>query len=1192
VGVVLSGAASDGAQGIKVIKKHLGTTFSQDEQSAKYGGMPHSAIATGEVDFVLPPAGIAQELARLASKGNPEARVEPSEEPELPEEAEGDLQKILDLVLSATGVDFSQYKQSTIRRRMARRLFVHNFNTLREYLAYLDANPAEIYALYRDVLINVTSFFREPEMFRALTTAISQYIQNRSGEEVFRVWVPGCASGEEAYSMAITAFEALQASGHGLAMQVFGTDISESAIDAARTGVYSEKIQADISPERLRRYFSRVDSGFRIDPQIRERCVFAKHDLAADAPFSQMDLVSCRNVFIYLNAALQQRILPSLHYSLKPDGLLVLGSAETVGSRSDLFGSLDNENRIYRKKPVVSRLNLELKYSEPAQRSPDAWPPKQTQIRTIMDLEGRGARILRDLYAPAGVVIDSDMKVLYSHGQTERYLDQAPGEAGLNLLRLAPQDLVHPLRNVVSAAIAQKQPVHEGGIRVRRSGETQDIKLSVIPLTDEARYCMVLFEDQSLGANGKPARAYSNGDAAGLESHLAVAERELAQTREYLRTVMEQHEAATEELRAANEEARSANEELQSTNEELRTAKEQMQSSNEELMTLNDELKHRNQELAVTSNDLNNILNAATIPIAMVGMDLHLRRFTPAAGRVLGLVPGDIGRPAADLHHTLQLPDLGEILTQTIQTLSLHQRRVQDRDGHWHLLSVRPYRTIDDRIDGAVIALFDIDDTIRALQEAELARTLAEGIVETVQHPLLVLDPELRVVRANVAFYKAFEARPEDTLQRSIDNLGEGQWKFPELRSLLEQALLRDAPFRDIEVVHEFPRVGRRVLRLNVRRIVSPSAVPSTVLLAIEDVTDRQEAAEIQYRRLFESAKDGILVLDASSATVVDVNPYFIDLSRYPKDELLGKAFPEIPPLREAVGLEQFVSETQEKGIAHYDSIRLRGRDGRESLVDVIGNSYRLKGGSFIQVNLRDVTERRRNEESLRQSNLDLQQFAFAASHDLQEPLRTLTNFAELFQAEHQGQLGTRADEQIHHITTAAARMRQMVLDLVGFSQVTRAEMQYTQVSVESVLSTVILNLQLAIESSHATITFDPLPVVRADETQLLRLLQNLISNSIKYRSAEPPRIHLSARDAGPEWIISVRDNGIGIDPKYTEYIFTVFKRLHGREYPGTGIGLAVCKRVVERHGGRIWVESRPGEGSSFYFSLPKPKQT
>lgn len=1193
VGVVLSGGASDGAEGIRAIKRRGGITFSQDEQSAKSGGMPHSAIATGAVDFVLPPARIAEELTKIES--NPYLTLPPEQldEPVVPVETDGELQKIFDLVQHATSVDFSQYKQSTIRRRIGRRLVVHHLSALGEYVQFLEDNPSEIDALYRDLLISVTSFFREPKMFEALGKAITEYIEARPGNEGFRLWVPGCATGEEAYSIAVTVFEILQDSRKEFPLQVFGTDISESAIDRARAGIYSEKIQDNISPERLRRFFSRSDSGYRISQQIRESCVFARHDLTSDPPFSHMDLVSCRNVFIYLSAALQQRVLPALHYSLKANALLVLGSAETVGNRSDLFATLDSDHRIYTKKSVPARFMMEPKIRQPQERlaPSDSSPRNRLHIPAVLELEGRAARILRDLYSPPGVLIDADMQVLYLHGQTGFYLDQAPGDTNLNLLRLVRENLVFPLRNAVEEALSSKQPVHESGIQVGRDGETRTIRLSVIPISDEPRSCLVLFEDESPLHNGQPAGSRaSSQDTSALELRFAHAERELAQTRDYLRKIIEQHEATTEELRAANEEARSSNEELQSTNEELRTAKEELQSSNEELTTINDELKHRNQELDVTTNDLSNILNAATIPIAMVGMDLRLRRFTPAAERVLGLASSDIGRPISEIPHALQLDNLSELLLDTIQTLGVQQRRVQDRQGRWYTLFVRPYRTIDDRIDGAVLALLDIDESVRALQQAEIARALADGIVETVQHPLLVLDSDLHVSRANAAFYRVFSIGPEETLKQSIDDLGNGQWKVPELRRLLEQALRRDVPFRDLELTHDFPGSGKKTLRLNGRRIAGLQSADD-VLLAIEDVTDRQEAAEIQYRRLFESAKDGVIVLESPSGRVMDVNPYLLELSRYPKAEFLGRPFSELPLFLESEEMRRLVSETLGKGLTRYDSVPLRARDGRDAVVEIVANGYRVKERSLIQVNIRDVTERRRSEEALRQSNLDLQQFAFAASHDLQEPLRTITSFLELFQRDNEGKLGGKADEQIQHITTAAVRMRQLVLDLLGFSQAARADMKVTEVHMEAVLATVIMNLQLAIQSTHADIAFDPLPVIDADEGQMLRLLQNLISNAIKYHGADPPRVHLSARHAGPEWIFSVSDNGIGLDPKYADHIFTVFKRLHGREYPGTGIGLAVCKRILERHGGRIWVESKPGEGATFYFSLPDRKQ-
>ncbi len=889
---------------------------------------------------------------------------------------------------------------------------VHHLTNLGQYVDLLQSNPGEIDELYRDLLISVTSFFREPEMFKALSQAISQYVETRSGDEPFRLWVPGCATGEEAYSIAITAFEVLQDSRKKLSLQVFGTDISESAIDRARAGIYPETMQHDISPERLRRFFSRSDSGFRISQQIRETCVFARHDLTSDPPFSHMDLVSCRNVFIYLSSALQQRVLPALHYSLKPGGLLVLGSAETIGNRSDLFAVVDGVNRIYSKKSAPGRFMMEPKSVSPSERSPRAESARnRIPLPALFELEAQAARILRDLYSPPGVLIDADLQVLHFHGQTGFYLQQTPGETNLNLLRLVRESLVYPLRKALDAALASKQPVHETGIQVEHDGQTRQIRLSVIPISDEIRSYLVLFEEEPAIHNGRTVGAQERSeDSSALQLQLAHAERELTQTRDYLRKIIEQHEAATEELRAANEEARSSNEELQSTNEEIRTAKEELQSSNEELTTINDELKHRNQELDVTTNDLSNILNAATIPIAMVGMDLRLRRFTPAAERVLGLTSSDIGRPIAGVPPTLQLPNLSELLVETIQSLGVQQRRVQDRQGRWFTLFIRPYRTVDDRIDGAVLALLDIDEAVRALEQADAARALADGIVETVQHPLLVLDASLHIVRANASFYLTFGVRPEDTLRRSIDDLGNGQWKVPELRRLLEQALLRDVPFHDLELSHDFPQIGRKTMRLSGRRITGMGGATSDVLLAIEDVSERQETAEIQYRRLFESAKDGVVVLESPAGRVIDVNPYLLELSRYPKSELLGRSFAELPLFLNSEEMRRLVSETIEKGMAHYDSVPLRGRDGREAIVEIVASSYRVKDRALIQVSVHDVTERRRSEEALRQSNLDLQQFAFAASHDLQEPLRTITSFLELFQSENEGKLGAKAD--------------------------------------------------------------------------------------------------------------------------------------------------------------------------------------
>ncbi|HXJ38307.1 MAG TPA: CheR family methyltransferase, partial [Bryobacteraceae bacterium] len=725
--MILSGTASDGAQGIRAVKTRCGITFSQDEHSARYSSMPHSAIATGAVDFILTPSGIGEELGRIDSHPYLTVPAEDLEGRLDGAESDSELQKILERLKAGTGVDFSRYKLSTIRRRLGRRLVLHHISKLQEYLDYLDVHPGEIHDLYRDILISVTSFFREPLMFEALKKTLQQYVETRLGEDPLRLWIPGCATGEEAYSLAILATEVLEAARKTFPVQIFGTDISDSAIDRARAGIYSERAAEEVSAERLHRYFTRSDSDFRIKQQIRETCVFARHDLTTDPPFSQMDVVSCRNVFIYLSAGLQQQVLPTLHYSLKPGGLLVLGSAETVGRRSDLFATVDGENNIYGKKAVSSRPAPGRTTGRTREAGAQRQRIESLAIPTAQDVEIRAARIMRDLYAPAGVLINEEMQVIHFHGQTGLYLEQAPGEASLNLLRLARESLVYPIRRAVSAAREKKAPVHESGVEVNSNGLLHRVKLSVLPVADDAQFCLVLFEPET-DDGVAPEKGKPTAEPTSAELQLTRLERELADTSDYLRKVTEQHSAVTEELRAANEEVRSSNEELQSTNEELRAAKEQLQSSNEELSTVNDELRHSNSELRLASNDLSNILTAATIPILMVGMDLRLRRYTPAAEVLLGTVPGDIGRTVSEVHHAFDVPGLRDMLLETLQTLNARQRRVQNGDGRWYDVFIRPYRTIDDRIEGAVVTFIDVDDAVRALEKAETALTFVEGI--------------------------------------------------------------------------------------------------------------------------------------------------------------------------------------------------------------------------------------------------------------------------------------------------------------------------------------------------------------------------------------------------------------------------------------------------------------------------------
>ncbi len=977
IGIVLSGNASDGSRGIRAIKAECGVTFAQDEATARHSGMPGSAIATGAVDFVLPPDEIARELLRIAR--HPYV-IPPSRRPEeevLPE-GDGDLKRIFKLLHGATNVDFSHYKQTTIRRRIGRRMLVLHLSELAEYARYIQHNPAELQELYRDLLINVTSFFRDAESFEALKRLMAAALRERKdADEAVRVWVPGCATGEEVYSLAICLSELLDEERLNLSLQLFGTDINEAALERARAGVYSETITEDVSPERLRRFFARVDSGYQISKQLRESCIFARQDLAKDPPFSHLDVISCRNVLIYMDAALQQRILPIFHYSLKPEGFLMLGSAESIGSAADLFSVADKQHRIYSRRPVPVRLTLDLSLEQHAGES--AFPgPKVRAGLTGAELQRKADRIIQSKYSPASVLVNSQLQILQFRGHTSEYLEPTPGEASLNLLRMAREGLVLVLRRLIQAVAEQNVSMSETGIYVDHSGEQRQVNIEVTPIAGVApgeRYYLIVFQEGAKKSTAPPLQ-FNVGQRTGsledyteaLEEHARQLQQQLAETREYLRNLTEDHEAHAEELRAANEEVRSANEELQSTNEELSTTKEELQSANEELTTVNEELQHRNQELAALNSDLKNLFSAVSIPIVMVDNGLRLRRFNTPAEKLLELGPTDVGRPIGHLRGPLEPLPLEKLIVGVLETLKPEQQDVQDQNGRWHSVTVRPYRTTDDRIEGAVITIVDIDPIKRSLRAAEEARDYAEGMIETVREPLLVLDGDLRVQRATLAFYEMFQVSREETEGRLLYDLGNGQWNRQRLRELLGDALFRGIPFQDYEVEHDFPHIGRRTMYLSARRI--PRLEARTVLLAIEDVTKRRQEAEIRYGRLFEASKDGILLIDVEAGSIMDINPYMLELTGYPREEFVGRRLNQTAPFREAPFSRQLMQELMGKDVVRYDDVPLIARDGRRLELQITANRYLVGTRQVIQMNVRDTTDRAALRESQRSFRL------------------------------------------------------------------------------------------------------------------------------------------------------------------------------------------------------------------------------
>ncbi|WP_375511891.1 chemotaxis protein CheB [uncultured Nostoc sp.] len=850
IAVVLSGADGDGSQGLKAIKAAGGVTFAQCEDTAKFDSMPNTAVATGNVDFILPPQKIAEELVNLSR--NPfihdSQRLITVET--LPEQTDA-LRTIFGLLRSQVGVDFSHYKPNTLDRRIQRRMVLYKLERLEDYAQYLQKNPGEVKALYEEILIHVTYFFRDPEVFQLLKERVFPIITQNKSVLSIRIWVAGCSTGEEVYSIAISLLEFLSDKVTPLPIQIFATDISEIAIEKARTGIYAENQMVEVSPERRRKFFNAIEGGgYKINKAVRELCVFARQDLGSDPPFSNLDLISCRNVLIYLDETLQKRILPIFHYSLNPTGFMLLGTSESTGKYSELFTFIDKKSKIYAKKltanrPIVSFVTSNypiVKVDEPNKVFEN--PSDE------FDLEKKTDQLILNHYAPVGVVINNNMDVVQFRGEIDLYLKLAPGKPSLNLFKMVRQGLLVELRATIYQAQRQKILVRREGLQIESGDPSKIINIEVIPFNPgigEELYFLVLFEQAlptvtNLSSFNPESQEQADleGEIVRLRQEIAAANQERAATQEYLQAVIQEQEDINQDLKVANEEILSSNEELQSTNEELETAKEEIQATNEELNTTNDELRSRNQELHQVNNDLTNLLASINIPILILTSDLRVRRFTPMAQRLFNLIPADAGRPLSDIRANLNTPDLEPLILEVLDTLSIKELEVQTLGGHWYNLRIRPYRTTENQIDGVVLVLIDIDVLKRSAATLEQARNYAEAIVETVQVPLIVLDSDFRVNKANHSFYETFQVSPSQTAQSLVFELGNGQWNLPELRSLLEDILANDTSIQNLEIEHRFEQIGQKTMLLNGWKIIQQGEA-QMILLAIEDITERKQ---------------------------------------------------------------------------------------------------------------------------------------------------------------------------------------------------------------------------------------------------------------------------------------------------------------------------------------------------------------
>ena len=1074
--IILSGTGSDGALGLRDIKAYLGTVFVQDPQTARYDGMPRSAIDTGLADFVMPPEDMPRKLrefVRHLSVNGHRVGTETGESAE-------PLQQVFASLRSTTGHDFSGYRQATIRRRLERRMSVNGIDTVAEYARFLEENESEPGALLKDILISVTSFFRDSEAFEALKEKLKELVKAKGAGSDLRAWVTGCATGGEAYSVAMVISECLEP-GKRLQVQVFATDMNGDALNVARAGMYPENIAADVAPARLKRFFLRKEDSYQVQRELREMVSFASHDFIKDPLFSKMDLICCRNLLIYLESEVQKRLLPLLHHALRPGGILFLGPSETVGDATDLFTTLDRKWKIFQRKEVAVSPER-LKFHSPfamALRDPAPEPLAGNATR----LPALAEKVFLDNYAPTFAVIDEKYRLVYVRGRTGKYLEIASGQPSLSIMEMAREGLRSDLSSVIYEATAEKKRVFREGVRVKHDGGFQTVNLTVVPLAERGippGLFMVVF--QEVGVPSAVAEGGS-GPAVGRGRRAARAEEELRNTRETLQSAIEQLEAANEELRSANEELQSNNEELQSTNEELDTSREELQSLNEEMSTVNAELSNTNELLARASDDLKNYLDRTDIAIIFLDESLNIRSFTPATAEVFSIRDIDIGRPVEEITSRLAYQSFVDDARTVLRTQTPRETEVQRKDGRWYNMRILPYLTVENVPAGLVVSFLDIDRQKQSI--AGLAAANQE-----------IMD--------------------------SIKRLNDSTEKYRKLFEVMDQGF------------------------------------------ALAEIILDKDGKPRDYR-------------------LTEVNGAFSRMVGFPLENLPGRTARELAPDAEPRWLEVLgkVAMTGEPAhVSYYDE-----RLGRHFEVD----AYSPGKGHFARI-FRDVTDRKKAEEIETK-----EEFIGLISHEMKTPLtvmlgglHTLINDGEHLSA----------GDRVQLLRDAYIEAESLADTVNNLLEMTRAQADRTVLAREAVdVGKAAREMADRARRQHPKHRFvvqaEKIQCIDCDRTRIQLVMLNLLDNAAKY-SPEGSVVRAFAKSKDGMIVVSVSDQGEGISPDDQARLFTSFERL-GRDSAGTtggtGLGLVVAKRLVEAHGGRLWVESDPGKGSTFSFTLPMDGQ-
>jgi two-component system, chemotaxis family, CheB/CheR fusion protein len=1190
IAVIFSGAGTDGARGCQAIRAAGGTVFVQDPQTAAFDSMPLAAIATGQADAMLSPEGIVAELLKLQGIGVPAVL---REQPVTPEEYDG----FSRMLQEKTGSRFHHYKKSVVSRRIKRRMYLHGLSSVKEYLDLISTSDAEAALLASDLMIGVTSFFRDRVAWKALNLEAVRKITPENADLPVRVWTPASSTGEEAYSIAMMLLRELELAGRKRDVQVFATDVNDRALERAREGKYPASITADVPQEYIQKYFTQTDNGnfLVINKDVRECVVFARQDLLTDPPFSKLDLIICRNFLIYLEPEAQEKSISLFHYALKEGGYLFLGNAETVGRKSPLFKSIGHKQcRVYRKletKPA-SRMPISVPYATKRQQ-PSAKGPITEQSRTAMEIIQE--KLLEE-YGPAAVAIDQNYEIIYHNGPTNRYLCQPRGVPTQNLLELVPENLRSRIRGALYRSGREERPVV---IRTSVAGDDNKTRHVTLRITRAADNLSIVVFQEKAGSSKK--ETAEQIDAAVIEeTAIHQLESELSATRTDLQSHIEQ-------LKSMNEEFQSSNEELQAANEELETSREELQSLNEELITVNSQLQGKIEEQDVTNNDLNNFLASTNIPTVFLDTHFRVKRFTPAMLKLIKLLPSDVGRPIVDMSQENLGPDLTSDAQAVLESL-VPARQELELDGAWYVRTTLPYRTADNRIEGVVVTYSDVSDLKRS---EERTRHLA-SFPELNPNPICEVHSSGKVTFCNPATGKILV-----TLGMDVEDL----------TAFLPEDM--DGILRDLERKEEVSLYREKVIKDRVFGMTVHLAPQFNVVrIYAYDITERKQAedklraSEVQYRGLFENMVEGCAYCKMFFENGKPQD--FIYLS-------VNRAFETLTGLKNVVGKRVSevipgIREADRELFEIYGRVSLTGKPERfEMFVEALKMWFSISVYSpekeFFVAVFDVITERKKTEADnlklsedmtarnleLESLNKELESFIYSISHDLRAPIRTMSGFAKILHEDYAGKLDARAQDYLNRILRGSDKSTLLIDDLLRLSKVSRQELDRIDVNLSKKASKVIEDLREMKPGREVEVVVQEGLTAWVDPRLIELILSNLLGNAWKFTSkTENARIGFGALDSlvrisecgfrnettieqvkQGKTVYFIRDNGAGFDMTYADKMFWPFHRLHtDKEFEGTGIGLTIVERVIRRHGGKVWAEGEVGKGAVIYFTL------